>query len=113
MIHRIAKKGSDKVTVTFSLAEAVLRSQGVDSQRVAVVGDFNDWDPTVAPMVAAGGRRTATLLLPPGRRHAFRYLSERGQWMNDEDADAYEPNEFGVDNSILDLSCGHVARTAR
>ena len=112
MIHRIAKKGSDKVTVTFSLAEAVLRGHGVDSQRVAVVGDFNDWDPTVAPW-SQSGRRTATLLLPPGRHHAFRHLSERGRWMNDEDADAYEPNEFGVDNSILDLRRDHVARTAR
>jgi len=113
VIQRRAKKGSDKVTITFSLAEAVLRGQGVDSEGVTLVGDFNDWDPTVAPMVAAAGRRTATVILPPGRRHAFRYLSERGQWLNDEDADAYEPNEFGVDNSILDLRRDRLARAPR
>ena len=63
------------MTVTFSLAEAVRGGHGVDSQPDAVVVDFNDRDPTVAPMVAAAGRRTATLLLPPGRGHAFHYLS--------------------------------------
>jgi len=33
--------------------------------------------------------------------------------MNDEDADAYEPNEFGVDNSILDLKRDRLARAPR
>ncbi len=99
MIRCDAKKRSDYMTVTFTLPQDAL-----EGKEVAVVGDFNDWDPTVAPMVTKGGRRTATLIMPVGRRYAFRYLSGDGQWLNDESADAYEPNEFGVDNSILDLS---------
>jgi len=94
-----AKKGSGYVTVTFTLSEG-----GLDDQAVAVVGDFNEWDPTVAPMVKKGRQRTATVIMPAGRRYAFRYLSEEGRWWNDNAAHAYEPNEFGVDNSILDLS---------
>lgn len=99
MIQCDTRKRSDDMTVTFTLAQDAL-----EGQTVAVVGDFNDWDPAVAPMVMKGGRRTATLIMPLGRRYAFRYLGGDGQWLNDDSADAYEPNEFGVDNSILDLS---------
>jgi 1,4-alpha-glucan branching enzyme len=84
---------------TFAVPEA-----GLDGHVVAVVGDFNGWDPTAAPMQKQGDRRTATLTLQTGRRYAFRYLCDDGAWFNDEAADAYEPNDFGVDNSILDLS---------
>ncbi len=99
MIQCDVQKGSAKVKVTFTLAE-----DSLDGQVVAVVGDFNDWDPTAVPMAHKGGKRVATVTLVPGRRYGFRYLTERGQWLNDEAADAYEPNEFGVDNSILDLT---------
>ncbi|MGH9222370.1 MAG: isoamylase early set domain-containing protein [Acidimicrobiales bacterium] len=85
--------------VTFTLAQ-----DGLDGQAVAVVGDFNDWDPAAAPMTRKGGARLAAVSVAAGARYAFRYLCEDGQWLNDEAADAYEPNEFGVDNSILDLT---------
>ncbi|MGH9181890.1 MAG: glycoside hydrolase, partial [Acidimicrobiales bacterium] len=63
-----------------------------------------DWDPTAVPMARKGDKQVATVALVPGRRYGFRYLTEAGQWLNDEAADAYEPNEFGVENSILDLT---------
>ena len=31
----------------------------------------------------------------------FRYLLNDTVWVNDEEADAYRPNEFGEENSIL------------
>lgn len=99
MIRCAAKKGTGEVRATFVVSGARL-----DGQRVAVVGDFNGWDPTATPMRKRGDGRVATVTVQAGRRYAFRYLCDDGTWFNDEAADAYEPNGFGVDNSILDLA---------
>ncbi|MDQ4096656.1 MAG: isoamylase early set domain-containing protein [Actinomycetota bacterium] len=98
MIERQAMDAKGRVKVTFVLAEG-----GIDGQ-VAVVGDFNGWDPTAAPLRKRGGRRVASVFLLPGRRYAFRYLGEGGQWFNDDAADDYEPNEYGGSDSVVDLS---------
>src|ERR1700710_2136278 len=45
-------------TVTFTLAHA-----GLDGHRVAVVGDFNGWDPGATPMEGENGSHTATVTL--------------------------------------------------
>ncbi|MGH9149271.1 MAG: isoamylase early set domain-containing protein [Acidimicrobiales bacterium] len=105
MIQCEAKRGTPQVKVTFILAD--------DGYGVAVVGDFNGWDPTAAPMAKKGAQRVATMVLAPGRRYGFRYLCEDGKWLNDEAADAYEPNAFGVDNSVLDLTGVAGPRPAR
>jgi hypothetical protein len=101
MIRCAVKKGTDQVRATF-----VVPDGGLYGHLVAVVGDFNGWDPTAAPMRKQGDGRVATVTLQPGRRYAFRYVCDDGAWFNDEAADAYEPNSFGVDNSILDLTGG-------
>lgn len=98
MIRCQAKKGTNQVRVTFTVPEEHLYGRVV-----ALVGDFNDWDASAAPMRREGDGRVATVTLRAGNRYAFRYLCD-GVWFNDEAADAYEPNEFGVDNSILDLT---------
>jgi hypothetical protein len=85
-------------TVTFTLAHA-----GLDGQRVAVVGDFNDWDPSATPMERQDGVHTATMVLAPGR-YRFRYLAEGGQWFNDHAADDYADNDHGGQDSVLDLT---------
>jgi 1,4-alpha-glucan branching enzyme len=71
---------------------------------VAVVGDFNGWDPAAMPMARRSGRWTATAILAGERRYAFRYVTADGRWFNDEAAHAYEPNGFGGENSILDVT---------
>ncbi|MEO6121274.1 MAG: isoamylase early set domain-containing protein [Acidimicrobiales bacterium] len=101
MIQCDTNKRSAKVKVTFTLED---NGHGLEGQAVAVVGDFNDWDPTAIPMARKGDKRVATVALVAGRRYGFRYLTEAGQWINDEAAHAYESNEFGVENSILDLT---------
>jgi hypothetical protein len=98
MIRCAPKKGTDQVRATFVVAD-----EGLYGHLVAVVGDFNGWDPTTTPMRKEGNGRVATVSLQAGRRYAFRYLSD-GVWFNDDTADAYEPNDLGVDNSILDLT---------
>ena len=43
-------------------------------------------------------------MLPPGRAYRFRYLLDGHRWENDWDADAYVPNGFGSDDSVVDLT---------
>jgi hypothetical protein len=86
------------VIVTFRLPESVVAEQ------VCVVGDFNDWSPTAHPMERNGDAFVAALALAPGRSYRFRYLLDGERWENDWAADAYLPNEFGGDDSVIDLT---------
>lgn len=99
MIKCQPEKRGDKVKVTFAVPK-----DGMDGHVVAVVGDFNGWDPTATPLRPKGGVRSASVTVPAGRLYAFRYLAEGGRWFNDEDADDYQKNDFGDDNCILDLT---------
>ncbi len=47
------------------------------------------------------GSWSATLELDPGREYEFRYLVDGKSWVNDDAADAYVPNPFGGDNSVV------------
>jgi len=42
------------------------------------------------------------VMLKEGGRYAFRYYSPSHGWENEGDADAYERNEHGSDNCILE-----------
>jgi hypothetical protein len=41
------------------------------------------------------------VILDEDERYAFRYQLADGGWMNEEDADAQEPNGFGGQNSVI------------
>lgn len=92
------EKDSELVEVTF-----VLTNGAAPQTPASVVGDFNDWQPGVHPLEETDGEYRAVLLLPRGRRYRFRYLAD-GRWFNDEAADAYEPNDHGGHDSVLDLT---------
>lgn len=92
------KGEADKVKVTFTLPA------DLPEGKVAVAGDFNDWDDAGTTLRKRGEKRSASVTLEAGRRYAFRYRAADGSWFNDEAADAYERNEFGDDNSIIDLT---------
>ena len=63
------------------------------SERVAVVGDFNDWNRAGAPLVRQHGEWSVTLRLRPGRyRYAFlvdgtRWVADRARPTTDDDFD--------------------------
>ena len=46
----------------------------------------------------------AEIVIPTGRTYRFRYLIDNERWQNDWAADSYAPNEFGGDDSVLDLT---------
>jgi hypothetical protein len=90
--------GPDLVHVVFRLPAAV------QAQRACVVGEFNGWSPTAHPMAREGDELVARLALVRGRTYRYRYLLDGDRWENDWNADAYVPNGFGGEDSVLDLT---------
>lgn len=71
---------------------------------VAVAGDFNGWSVTTHEMRPSDdGSFAITIELEPGRTYCYRYWVDGQRWENDWSADAYEPNEYGGENSMIDL----------
>jgi 1,4-alpha-glucan branching enzyme len=96
VIKQIQAKGTSDVKVQFILPNGSIPG------KVSVVGDFNGWDPAVHPLrKRSNGTRSVSVSLPAGRRYAFRYLGEDGQWLDDEHAHAFEPNGVGGVNGII------------
>jgi len=86
------------VMVTFRLPRAI------DAHRACVVGEFNDWSETANPMERDRDSFLARIPLAPGRPYRFRYLLDGERWENDWAADAYVTNDFGGDDSVIDLT---------
>ena len=86
--------------VTFTLPKEAAEG----AKEVKVLGDFNNWSwENGAPMKVTKGEYKAILELATGNTYQFRYMIDRDSWENDYQADAYVPNEFGGDNSVLVL----------
>jgi 1,4-alpha-glucan branching enzyme len=75
-----------------------------DVDSVHVVGDFNDWDKSAHPLQKRkDGRFSGTVSLEAGRQYRFKYLVGDDQWVNDDDADKYIPNDYGGDDSVVEV----------
>jgi 1,4-alpha-glucan branching enzyme len=82
--------------VTFSLPAEV------EAETVALCGDFNDWAPDSIQLKRdANGRWTTDVDLEAGRSYRYRFLLDGERWENDWTALAYEPNEYGGDDSVV------------
>ena len=93
MITRARTTGG--VKLTFSLAL---------DRPVSVVGDFNQWDPAAHPLKPrTNGKRSVVVTLPPGSRHAFRYLADGGEFFDDPEADGFEDNGYGGTHGVVVL----------
>ena len=99
-LYKAYTKTTKKCKVTFELpAEA---TAGV--KKVALVGDFNNWDESATMMKKnkETGLFTASLSLEVGREYRFRYLFDGERWENDWNADKYVPSSFGgAENSVV------------
>ncbi|HEY6093079.1 MAG TPA: isoamylase early set domain-containing protein [Gemmatimonadales bacterium] len=72
---------------------------------VALVGDFNDWDPQRAPMQAAHGVWAAVVQLPPGR-YRYAFLVNGVEWRADPAAPHASDDEFGTPSSVVTVTGG-------
>jgi hypothetical protein len=68
---------------------------------VSLVGDFNDWDPTRAPMHSARDGVWATIVsLAPGR-YRYAFLVNGVEWRADPAAPTVRDDEFGSPSSVV------------
>ena len=83
----------------------VLIRLAAPASRVAVVGDFNDWDPAATPLRRAGDGATWTveLHLKPGRYH-YTFLIDGRRWASDPDGPRAVESDFGAPVSVLTVS---------
>ncbi len=76
----------------------------VHARSAHLYGDFTDWEKSPLEMFPKdGGGFTVELTLAAGKDYRFRYLVDGGHWENDWAADAYSPNPFGTEDSVLKL----------
>lgn len=70
------------------------------SSNVALVGDFNDWDPFATPLTRAGPDRWAvTVPLKPGR-YRYTFVVDGARWVADPAGPA-APDDFGEPTSVI------------
>jgi 1,4-alpha-glucan branching enzyme len=94
-----SRAAKDRASVTFTV------DPRADARTAAVCGEWNEWsaDADVMHRDAEGGF-SVTVDLDAGRAYRFRYLLDGQRWDNDWAADAYVRNDFGGDDSVVDLA---------
>ena len=97
MIKKYAEDGKT-CQITFSLPAQV------KAKKAHLYGGFTDWEKSPKEMLPQeDGGFSITFLLATGHHYLDRYLLGGQPWENDWAADAYEPNPFGTEDSVLQL----------
>jgi hypothetical protein len=79
----------------------VFRAPG--AHRVALVGDFNDWDGDATPLrPAAGGLWTVTVPLTAGR-YTYTFVVDGERWLADPAAPPAPPDDLGRPSSVVTI----------
>ncbi|NVM23274.1 MAG: isoamylase early set domain-containing protein [Desulfobacterales bacterium] len=96
MLRKTYSKTGRSCRVTFDVPT------GDNAKTASLCGEFNEWNPAVHPMKRRkNGRHSTTVSLDAGRSYRFRYLLDDQHWENDLEADGYEPNGFGTEDSLV------------
>ena len=70
-------------------------------KKVAVAGDFNNWDTKADKLKKNKSGWKTTLRLKPESSYQFKYYIDGERWENDDAADEYVANEFGTEDSVI------------
>ena len=98
MLKRQVSKNGKTCKVTFELPAQV------NAQTACLCGEFNGWGEKSHPMKRRKDDSfSLTISLATGQSYRFRYLLDGERWENDWVADAYVPNEFGSEDSVVQL----------
>jgi 1,4-alpha-glucan branching enzyme len=99
MLRKTYSKNRKTCKVTFSFPAAA----APEAKKVALVGDFNNWDQEAMPLKKTPeGSWETVVSLQTGREYSFRYLVDDARWENDWNADKYSPSPYGdSDNSVV------------
>lgn len=97
LVKKYLKK-DNSCDVTFILPPAI------GAKSAFLCGDFNNWDKTAAQMDFSEEKGfSITINLKIGQSYKFRYFLDGERWENDWQSDSYCPNEFGSEDSLLEL----------
>ena len=90
--------GKGVCKITFTLKDTLVDHP----KEVALVGDFNGWDPKKNILKKSkSGWFEETIELPLGKDYQFRYLIDRNKWENDWQADAFVATPFGESYNMV------------
>jgi hypothetical protein len=100
-----SSSGVGPAAATGDARPVYLRLDAPASSRVAVVGDFNDWDPAATPLRPTGddGTWIVELRLKPGRYH-YTFLIDGRRWERDPSEPPAAGSDFGAPVSVLTVS---------
>ena len=93
--NRTAKRPSGNRKVRFVLPF-------LEAREVCLVGSFNDWNPTAAPMAEVAEGWALELELPAGA-HEYLFIAD-GRWVADPNNPDSRPNPFGGVNSLVEVA---------
>jgi hypothetical protein len=97
MLHKKVLAGG-KVEVTFRMPPLD------DVVELYLCGDFNAWHVKGLPLsLESDGTWVGRLILEAGKSYRFRYHDNQGTWHTDYEADRCVTNEFGSDDSVVDV----------
>jgi hypothetical protein len=99
---RASSSSVEAAAATGEARPVYLRLDAPASSRVAVVGDFNDWDPAATPLRPTGDHGTwvVELRLKPGRYH-YTFLIDGRRWQRDPREAPAAESDFGAPVSVL------------
>ena len=96
MVQKTYFKTKDYCKVKFSFTPE-------NAETVEILGLNSNWENSVIMSKKKDGSFTADVSLPKNTKHEFKYLVNASEWINEPEADAQEPNEFGGSNSVIIL----------
>ena len=98
MLKKQYTKDKKTCKVTFVLPDKVKAAD------VTLHGDFTKWDRAPLKMKHyKDGNFKVSVTLKPGKSYRFRYHLDSERWENDWEADDYARNEFGTEDSIVQV----------
>ena len=97
MIEKVYTPKRTVCKVTFKLPA------NMANNHVALVGDFNDWDPKANELKKNGDSWQTTLRFKTDTQFKFRYFIDGERWVNDDTADGSIGNTYGSEDSVLKL----------
>lgn len=91
----LARRPAAGSEVRFALADSTVG-------QVAVIGDFNDWNPRANPLHHGDGDWSVTLRLKPGR-YRYAFVVEGSNWRADPRSPAAD-DDFGTPTSVITVT---------
>jgi 1,4-alpha-glucan branching enzyme len=98
MLKKQYAKDKKTCKVTFALPDEA------NASSAELQGDFTKWEKAPVKMKRyKDGNFKVSVTLKSGKQYRFRYLLDGERWENDWQADAYVSNEFGTEDSIVEV----------